>query len=175
MTDAALGEGDLLIATPQLLDPNFHRTVILVLEHTEDGTLGVVLNRPSEFEPLDELPEWLPLLAPPSVVFVGGPVQPDAAVGLAENVGSQLGGAELVDLSAAPGSLASRVRVFAGYAGWGPGQLSDEIGEGAWVVVEAQAGDVFSEEAEELWQEILARQPGRLAWLSSFPPDPRLN
>src|ERR1700744_2807205 len=144
--------GCLLVATPVLTDPNFHRTVILVVEHeAEEGTLGVVLNRPTDV-PVDRvLDSWSELVTGPSVVFKGGPVAPTSALAIglvpgdAEPLGwpaldgaaavSRLG---LVDLDAPPDLLApaiDRLRVYAGYAGWAPGQLRAEIDEGAWYVV----------------------------------------
>jgi len=168
--------GTLLVASPHLLDPNFFRTVVLVLEHTEEGAVGVIINQPSTSGLGDELPDWAPLLAEPGVVFVGGPVQPEAAVGLADGVdGSAVAGVGLVDLSAPPGELSAPVRIYAGYAGWGPGQLEFELVEGGWIVVEAQAEDVFAIEPDRLWSSVLKRQPGSTALLASFPVDPSLN
>lgn len=168
--------GTLLVASPHLLDPNFFRTVVLILEHTGEGAVGVIINQPSTSGLGDELPEWEPLLAAPGVVFVGGPVQPDAAVGLADGVeGSSVAGVGIVDLSAPPGELLAPVRIYAGYAGWGPGQLEFELVEGGWIVAEAQAADVFAAEPEALWGSVLKRQPGPTALLSSFPIDPGLN
>jgi putative transcriptional regulator len=184
--------GRLLAATPMLGDPNFRRTVILVVEDDpEEGTLGVVLNRPTEV-PLDQVLEpWTPLVTGPPVVFRGGPVSPNSALALAlargedEPVGwrsldgsplmSRIG---LVDLGAPPELLAggiSSMRVFAGYAGWGAGQLRDEIGEGAWYVLSGEPADAFFAEPERLWPAVLRRQGGDLALLATFPDDPVLN
>lgn len=168
--------GSLLVASPRLLDPNFFRAVVFVLEHDEAGALGVVLDRPSTTGPDEELPDWVPLLADPSVVFVGGPVQPQIAIGLAGGVeGSPLPGVGIVDLGAPPGDVGAPVRVYAGYAGWGPGQLEAELGESSWIVTEASASDVFTTEPEDLWRTVLGRQSGVTAWLANFPVDPRLN
>lgn len=168
--------GMLLVASPHLLDPNFFRAVVVILEHDENGAVGVILNRPSESRLGDELPDWAPLLAEPGVVFVGGPVQPDAAVGLADAVAGATGaGVDIVDLSAPPGEIQARVRIYAGYAGWGPGQLEDELLEGGWIVVEAMPGDAFAPDPEGLWRTVLKRQAGTTALLASFPIDPRLN
>lgn len=164
------------MASPHLLDPNFFRAVVLVLEHDEDGALGVVLDRPSTSGPGDELPEWEPLLAAPAVVFVGGPVQPQIAIGLAEGVdGSPVAGVGIIDLSASPGELAGPVRIYAGYAGWGPGQLEAELVQGSWIVGDARAVDVFTAEPGDLWRAVLRRQPGATALLATFPFDPGLN
>ncbi|MBT8192738.1 MAG: YqgE/AlgH family protein [Acidimicrobiia bacterium] len=168
--------GVLLVAAPNLLDPNFFRSVVLILEHTEEGAVGVIINRPTTSPLGDELPEWEALLAQPEVVFVGGPVQPDNAVGLAEGVdGSSLAGVGIVDLSAPPGELTAPVRIYAGYAGWGPGQLEAELVEGGWIVALAEPEDVFAVEPGTLWRDVLRRQPGPTAMLATFPIDPGLN
>lgn len=177
--------GRLLVATPALLDPNFYRTVVFLAEHNEDGALGVVLNRPVDAADVAEfLPAWADLAVGPSVVFVGGPVERDIAIGVAQRsapasddwqpIASGLG---LIDLGRAPidypGTAA--VRVFSGYAGWTGDQLEDEIEEGAWFVVDAAADDVFSAEPGSLWRRVLRRQGGRLALFADFPHDPSLN
>lgn len=168
--------GSLLVASPHLIDPNFFRSVVLILEHDKEGAVGVIINQPSTSGLEGELPEWAGLLAEPPVVFVGGPVQPDAAVGLADGVdGSPVSGVGMVDLSAPPGGLSVPVRIYAGYAGWGPGQLEDELEEGGWIVAEARAGDVFATTPGTLWSVVLKRQPGVTALLASFPIDPGLN
>jgi putative transcriptional regulator len=184
--------GRLLVATPVLSDPNFRRTVVLVVEHeAEQGTLGVVLNRPTQV-PVDQVLEpWTDLATSPSVVFSGGPVAPNSALALAlvpgtdEPVGwHPLDGAPavarlgLVDLDAPPGLLAPAVaslRVYAGYAGWGAGQLEAEIGEGAWYVLPAETGDAFCADPERLWPAVLRRQGGELAYVATYPDDPSLN
>lgn len=184
--------GRLLVATPVLTDPNFHRTVILIVEHEADeGTLGVVLNRPTDVPVGRVLESWSDLVTGPSVVFRGGPVAPNSALALASVPGdaeplgwhsldgspatSRLG---LVDLDAPPDLLApaiNRLRVYAGYAGWGPGQLRAEIEEGAWYVLAAEPSDAFVGEPEGLWASVLRRQGGEMAFTATFPDDPSLN
>jgi len=181
--------GRLLVATPVLSDPNFRRTVVLVVEHeAEQGTLGVVLNRPTRVLVDQVLEPWTDLATSPSVVFSGGPVAPNSALALAlvpgtdEPVGwHPLDGAPamarlgLVDLDAPPGLLAPAVaslRVYAGYAGWGAGQLEAEISEGAWYVLPAEPGDAFCAEPEGLWPAVLRRQGGELAYMATYPDDP---
>ena len=185
--------GRLLVATPVLADPNFRRTVILVVEHeAEEGTLGVVLNRPTDVPVERVLDAWSDLVTGPSVVFKGGPVAPNSALAIglvpgdAEPLGwhaldgaaaamSRLG---LVDLDAPPDLLAPaihRLRVYAGYAGWAPGQLKGEIDEGAWYVVPAEPADAFAGQPGELWGEVLRRQGGEMAFTATFPDDPSLN
>jgi putative transcriptional regulator len=190
--DDGISTGRLLVATPQLADPNFRRSVVLIVEHEpEGGTLGVVLNRPTQV-PVDQvLPPWSELVTGPSVVFQGGPVALDSALALAQVPGTDeplgwraLNGSPavarvgLVDLDVPPEILApevARLRVFAGYAGWGAGQLQSEIDEGAWYVLPAESGDVFAEDPDELWPAVLRRQGGELAFVATYPEDPSLN
>jgi putative transcriptional regulator len=178
--------GRLLVATPSLRDPNFERTVVLLLDHSPDGALGVVLNRPTETAVDDPLPQWSAQVAEPAVVFVGGPVQPEAAIGLArcpdpvEASGWQplFGPLGTLDLASGPadvGVVIDGLRIFAGYAGWGPGQLETEIEAGAWFVVDAAPGDALSGEPKALWHAVLRRQPGLLSTVANFPADPAVN
>lgn len=178
--------GRLLVATPLLDEPTFHRAVIFVLDHDEDGALGVVLNRTSSVPVRDAVQSWAELASDPPVVFGGGPVEPDAVVALglsAARVGAELGGmldehVRLVDLSADPAIERlelEMVRVFAGYAGWAPGQLEGEVLQDAWFVVDAQPGDVFTADPVGLWHRVLRRQKGDLALLATYPDDPTLN
>lgn len=162
--------GRLLVATPLLGDPNFYRSVVLLLNHDDDGSLGVVLDRPTTIDVEEFLPAWVDAVATPAVVFAGGPVDPEVGIGVAIRFGSM----EVVDLTAEPVGDAP-VRIFSGYAGWGPGQLEAELAEAAWFVTESDSGDVVTDRPEELWSAVLRRQPGRLALFASFPPDPRLN
>jgi putative transcriptional regulator len=184
-----VGPGSLLVAMPSLTDPTFAGTVVFVLDHNETGTLGVVLGRPSQVEIRDVLPGWCDLAVDPGVFHVGGPCETDTALCLATSSEGPLdedsglrrvaGEVCLVDLDVDPVDLAGCVtglRVFAGYAGWSPGQLADEVAEGAWACVPGSAADVLSELAgPELWRRVLGRQTGRLAVLSSAPADPSVN
>jgi len=184
--------GKLLVATPLLGDPNFRRAVVLIVEHeTSEGTLGVVLNRPTPIPVAQVLDQWTELASDPSVVFKGGPVAPTSALALALVPGTDeplgwraLDGAPalarlgLLDLDTPPSVLAPAIqslRVYAGYAGWSPGQLEGEIDEGAWHVVPAEPGDVFAPDPESLWRSVLRRQEGELAFLATYPEDPGLN
>ena len=176
-------KGRLLVATPPLDDPNFDRVVIYVIEHHHDGALGVVLNRPTD-EPLDEpLDRWADLQATPQTVFEE-PVEPDALIALAlahqplaeptEELSPVSGRVVSADLTLDPAFVAgavSAVRVFRGYAGWGPGQLDGEIELGAWLVLDAEPDDVFADSPGDLWRRVLRRQGGRLAWLATAPDD----
>lgn len=191
MDDETLN-GRLLVATPILGDPNFRRTVVLIVEdEPEQGTLGVVLNRPTEVPVARVLEPWEDLATGPAVVFKGGPVAVESALALARVPGDEeplgwhaLNGTPvmsrigLVDLDAPPEVLAAEVdslRVFAGYAGWGTGQLQAEIDEGAWYVLTAEPGDAFAAEPERLWSAVLRRQGGEVALVSTFPEDPAQN
>jgi putative transcriptional regulator len=183
-----VGPGSLLVAMPALSDPNFAGAVVFVLDHNDSGTLGVVLGRPSQVEIRDVLPGWCDLAVEPGVFHVGGPCETDTALCLAacpgegaerEGLRRVAGDVYLVDLDADPGDLdggVSGLRVFAGYAGWSPGQLAAEIAEGAWACVPGTPGDVLSElPGPQLWRAVLARQSGRLAVLSTAPADPSAN
>jgi len=184
--------GRLLVATPLLGDPNFKRAVVLIVEHEEvEGTLGVVLNRPTAIGVGQVLEQWTELTTEPSVVFRGGPVAPNSALALAlipgkeEPVGWRaLDGAPslarlgLLDLDTPPGLLTTAItsmRVYAGYAGWSPGQLEAEIAEGAWYVLAAEPADVFAADPALLWRQVLRRQEGDLAFVATYPDDPTLN
>jgi putative transcriptional regulator len=170
--------GRLLVATPALGDPNFAHTVIYVLEHSAEGTMGVVLNRPTDVEVADALPQWELLAARPGVLFVGGPVQPEAVVALGQGdapteqlqrVQDSVG---IVDLRADPLTLIGEVsglRLFAGYAGWAEGQLESEIAEGGWFVVDAEPTDVFGDRPDDLWLDVLSRQGGLFHTISHDP------
>jgi putative transcriptional regulator len=175
--------GQLLIASPALVDPNFWRTVVLIVEHSEEGALGLVLNRPSETAASDVLPELSGVIGT-EPVYVGGPVQPDAVIALAElpdtatGDGAVFGPIASIDAGTDPDelrTLAQRVRVFAGYAGWGEGQLDAELEEEAWFTDPAHPDDVFEADAESLWRAVLERKGGSFRLVSRMPDDPRMN
>jgi putative transcriptional regulator len=179
--------GHLLVATPGLRDPNFERTVVLLVAHEDGGALGVVLNRATEVPVSEVLGDWGALASEPSVVFEGGPVQPEAAICLARvrsgagelNGFSRVDGpVGTVDLSADPLSMRDElleVRVFAGYAGWSAGQLEDEIATGSWFTFKALPGDAFTDRPDDLWQMVLRRQGGMYAAVAMYPSDPTMN
>lgn len=178
--------GRLVVATPLLDDPNFQRAVVLVLDHDEEGALGVVLNRASGVPVGETLDDWVELVADPPVVFGGGPVEPTAVVALGRAVpGGTADGStaileriQLVDLDGDPVLAAAdleRVRVFAGYAAWAPGQLELEIAQGAWFAVDAEPFDVFTADPEGLWHTVLGRQRGALKLFATYPDDPSMN
>lgn len=174
--------GRILVARPDLPDPRFHATMMLLLEHGEEGALAVVLNRPSEVELADAFPDWEDLSAEPRVVFAGGPVDGDALIALGrptQEPGQLVLGAHPVDLDQQPALVqaggVSEVRIFAGYAGWEPGQLEGELEADAWWVVDATIDDLFTDDPDGLWVRVMRRQGGQLAWYAHYPVDPRLN
>ena len=177
-------KGHLLIATPGLVDPNFRRTVVLLLEHTPEGALGLVLNRPSDLLAGEAVPDLSPLVNGEDTIYVGGPVQPNAVIALAEFTDAVLGEGSIVgpiaavdvdsDLVEVAGRVA-RVRIFAGYSGWGEGQLDGELEEEAWFVQPALPGDVFSDDHATLWNRVVRRMGGQYRLLATMPDDPRMN
>jgi putative transcriptional regulator len=175
--------GQLLVAGPALIDPNFWRSVVLIGEHNEEGALGVILNRPAPVTVGEAAAALAPLVHDGEPVFLGGPVQPESAVVLADvehpdfaglivfgTIGFLMGE---VDPERFDG--VRRARVFAGYAGWGAGQLEQEMEEDSWIVEPAIAEDVFTDAPEKLWSAVLTRKGGDYALLSTMPPDPSLN
>jgi putative transcriptional regulator len=179
-------KGRLLVATALLGDPNFDRTIVLVLEHNEDGALGVVLNRPSPLRVDEALDDWADLVEAPAVVFVGGPVGTGSVIALArrraelpdEAFTEVLAPLGVLDVSHDAALLAAAldgVRIFTGYAGGGAGQLEGEIDEGAWWVVDADPSDALTPTPGALWRAVLARQPEPLRHWSRLPDDARVN
>lgn len=178
--------GKLLIAEPMLGDPNFERSVVLMLDHSDQGALGLVLNRPTELEVGAVLEEWARWAIDPKVLHLGGPVEQTSVIGLARRRGSgfPLGWAQVmgdlgsVDLDMAAdqvGPGVDGIRFFAGYSGWGAGQVEDELSQNAWVVVDSTPADVFAPDPEAMWREVLRRQGGKLGMLANFPRDPSFN
>lgn len=180
--------GRLLVASPTLKDPNFARTVVLILDHDHSGTLGVILNRPLEVEVRDVLPDWTGDVSEPGSLFGGGPVATDSALAIGVLTAqadeaplgwrAMYGRVGLVDLDTPVEVLAGALtglRIFAGYAGWSPGQLEDEISEGSWIVVDGADNDLTTESPVDLWAEVLRRQPGNVRLLATCPEDPSQN
>jgi putative transcriptional regulator len=176
--------GALLVAGPRLIDPNFHRTVVLVCDHSEEGALGLVLNRPSPLEVEEAVPELLDAIPNDGRLWVGGPVQPAGVVLLAElddpaeGALAVTGALAIVTEEAGVESLedrARRVRAFLGYAGWGPGQLEAELESDDWIVAPLGAADAFTEDPDGLWAAALERLGGRYALVARMPVDPSLN
>jgi putative transcriptional regulator len=176
--------GQLLIAGPGLLDPNFWRTVVLIVEHTDEGAFGLVLNRPSETSVGDAVQELEELVDPGEPLFIGGPVQPssvivvgrfedpsDAALLAFDDVGVLGGGPSMEERSA--GLLAGRA--YVGHAGWGESQLDSELERGDWILEPARLEDAFDPDPRELWSRVLTRKGGSYALVARMPPDPSLN
>jgi putative transcriptional regulator len=176
--------GQLIVAGPALLDPNFHRTVVLVVEHDGDGAMGLVLNRPSPIPAEQAIPELGDALEPDERLWVGGPVQTTSVVVLADFGTADLAGMPVqgrlglvlpeTDL-AEVATTVRRVRPFLGYAGWGAGQLDDELERDDWIVAELDHQDPFTEDPDRLWGVVLGRKGGAYALLATMPPDPSLN
>ncbi|MDX6582122.1 MAG: putative transcriptional regulator [Solirubrobacterales bacterium] len=176
--------GRLLIASPALVDPNFARSVVLITEHGPDGAMGVVLNRPSDIDVGDVAPELATVVVEGEPVFIGGPVQPQALVVLAEfsdsraaawiiaeDVGFVAAETEYGDLS----DVVRRGRVYAGYSGWEAGQLEAELAEEAWIIEPPMPAELFPDDPDALWHDVLARKGGQFALISRMPDDPSLN
>jgi putative transcriptional regulator len=177
-------KGSLLAAAPLLDEPTFHRTVIYMLEHNEDGALGLVINRPTTEDELPGLESWMHELSEPQVVFTGGPVQMNTLIGVASVDGHAIadaeafveltGGLGTVDLAQPSSEIRDALRglrVFRGYAGWGPGQLDGELEDGSWLVVAAEPADLFSAHPQGLWRNVLRRAGGRVSLLADAPDD----
>lgn len=176
----------LLLSVPDLGDPNFDQTVVYIVEHDEEGALGVVLNRPSETAVADHLPQvGLPVVSP-HVFFIGGPV----SVGGLLALGRRAVDAEPVNAAMLSGPIAivdpealvngqvhglDAVRLFTGYSGWGAGQLEAELAAGTWHVASATADDVLCADPANLWRNVMRRQGGRLASQGLYPEDPSVN
>lgn len=176
--------GQLLLASPTLHDPNFRRAVVLIGAHSEEGAMGVVLNRPSTATVGDVVPQLEPAIDERETVYVGGPVQPHSIVFLAEftdptpagllvlgRIGFPTPDADIDELAEAT----SRRRVFAGYAGWGSGQLDAELDHGDWIAQPALPDDIFSEDPDELWSSVLSRKGGAYVLIARMPLDPSMN
>ena len=174
--------GQLLVAGPTLLDPNFWRTVVLVVEHADEGALGLVLNRPSETVVCDAVPELEELIDGDELLYIGGPVQPAAVVVLArfeEPSDSALIAFEDVGVLGSEDSMGSTPviegRAFVGHAGWGSGQLDSEIERGDWILEPARRNDAFADSPRDLWASVLTRKGGSYALVARMPPDPSSN
>jgi putative transcriptional regulator len=176
-------QGQLLIASPALVDPNFRRTVVLVTEHNVEGAAGLVLNRPSPTPVVDAVPTLEPLADDGDAVWLGGPVQPDAVLVLGEFLDPDDAAVPLFSGLGFPSldepeevvPVTTRRRIYAGYAGWGAGQLEDELGRDDWILEPAMNDDVFTDEPEELWRDVLRRKGGVFELVSRMPEDPSVN
>ncbi len=185
--DVVAHAGDLLVASVRLTDGVFNQTVVLVLDADEDGSLGVILNEISQTRLDAVLPDWVDAVSDPRLLFHGGPVSPNGAICLASVARTEEeppGWRRLFDdvgllhldtpIEIVAGAYKD-LRIFAGYAGWQPGQLADEIAEGMWHVVSARYADVFGTQPLRLWRSVLRRQRGETAFFGSWTEDPDLN
>jgi putative transcriptional regulator len=175
--------GHLLVAGPGLWDPNFRRTVVLIGHHDDEGAVGVVLNHPLDATVEDAVPPLSPLVPEGEPLFRGGPVQPEAAVVLADFEEPERAGVLALDSigflpeESDTGSLGGlrRARVFAGYAGWSAGQLEAEMEEDSWHATRALPGDVFTDDPAGLWAAAVGRLGPGFRLLATMPLDPTLN
>lgn len=176
--------GKLIVATPTLLDPNFYRTVVFIGKHDAEGALGLVLNRPTSEPVSSYLPNWKGNVSFPEVIFVGGPVAKDIAVGLVRDPAAPpddwipiFENAGFIDLGLTPESLVTvnAARVYSGYSGWISGQLEVELSTGSWIVADAEISDLFTDDPGVLWNKVLRRQKGPASLYSSFPDDLTVN
>ena len=174
--------GQLLIAGPTLLDPNFFRTVVLVVEHSDDGALGLVLNRRSETTVAEAVPQLEDLVDPTDELFIGGPVQPSTVIVLAQfedpDDAALISFDDVGVLRAAVDEPVAGVRngrAFIGHAGWGPGQLDGELERGDWILEPARLEDAFTVEPQGLWARVLTRKGGSYALVARMPADPSMN
>ncbi len=173
------------MAAPPLRDPNFDRAVIFMLEHGEEGALGVTVNRPSELPVAGTIDEWARFAATPSNLFIGGPVSPSSVIALAvanaltktDDWTPIVGSLGTVDLESDPDNIPGlrSVRMFAGYSGWSAGQLEAELLDGSWFVVDTEVGDLLDPEPQSLWGRVLGRQDGAIGRLGNYPDDPWVN
>jgi putative transcriptional regulator len=178
--------GQLLVATSAIEAGPFRRAVVYLLDHDDEGALGVIVNRPLESEVADVLPDWSAMVNAPDCLFEGGPVSMDAALAIGvvtdanqhpvswRQMAGRIGLVDLDGPAPVPGEFLG-LRVFAGYAGWSAGQLESEIAEGSWLVVPAMDSDLTSAVPERLWAEVLRRQVGETRYWSTLPDDPGLN
>ncbi|HME02590.1 MAG TPA: YqgE/AlgH family protein [Solirubrobacteraceae bacterium] len=179
-----LPAGALLLASPTLLDPNFARTVVLIGVHSDEGAMGLVLNRPAAVTVAEAVPQLGDTVEDSEQIYVGGPVQSSSVVFLAEFQDPADAGLLVLERIGFPAPDADverlvqgtvRRRVFAGYAGWGQGQLDAEIASGDWIAHAAEPEDVFTDAPEELWSAVLTRMGGSYALLARMPLDPSVN
>lgn len=177
--------GQLLVATPMIDSGVFRRGVIYVLDHDQNGALGVVVNHPLPSDVADILPEWGASVNMPASVFEGGPVAMDSALAVGvvddtarpdgwQQVVGRVGVVDLEGPAPEPGAFVG-IRVFAGYAGWSPGQLESEIEEGSWVVAPARDEDLLSATPDQLWRQVLRRQDSDVRFMATYPADPTMN
>lgn len=177
--------GQLLVATSAIGAGPFRRSVVYILDHDEDGALGLIINRPTAADVEDILPDWADIVNAPECLFDGGPVAMDSALGVGIVSGaarpagwqSMTGRVGLLDLSGPPPAAEEfdGLRIYLGYAGWSAGQLELELEEKSWLVVASEIDDLISADPEGLWAKILQRQEGETRYLATMPDDPTDN
>jgi putative transcriptional regulator len=176
--------GHFLIASPAIHDPNFRQTVVLLTAHNDEGAVGLILNRRSDATVGEAVPQLTPMTSQDEVIFVGGPVNPDGVAVLAEFddpddagivVLDDVGFVALDDAIDEGLPHVLRTRVFAGVAGWGPEQLEDELERDDWIIEPAAADDIFTDDPDRLWNDVLRRKGGQYELVARMPYDPSLN
>jgi len=176
--------GHFLIASPSILDPNFHRAVVFITAHTDEGAVGLILNRRSDATVGDAVPQLAPVTDLTDPVYVGGPVNPEGVAVLAEFhdpdeagvvVIEDIGFVALDDALEEGAPELERTRVFAGVSGWGPDQLEDELERDDWIIERADLDDIFTEDPDGLWSSVLRRKGGEYELVARMPVDPSLN
>lgn len=166
-------------------DGNFERAVVFMIKHSNEGSVGLVLNQPTHHHLSSLIPEWEGQIFEDSTVFRGGPVELDSSLGLGRFVGDLndnqtfiIANVGVIDLALPPQEIPENLvnfRPYIGFSGWSPMQLEAELAANTWFVVDADPQDIFREETEDLWSLVLRRQKGPMSWLSNYPPDPRVN
>lgn len=186
LSPIAPSEGKLLISEPFLMDPNFKRSVVLLTQHHEEGTIGFILNHPSKFKLGDLIPEMENTEFP---VYIGGPVATDTIHFIHRcydklNDGEEIakgiywgGNFEALTVLVNTGGIdQSEVKFFIGYSGWSEHQLQNELVENTWIVSDQYDSDVvFSDNEEEVWREVIVNLGTKYAHVSKFPQNPNLN
>jgi putative transcriptional regulator len=169
-------KGRFLIASRQLLDPHFAKTVVLLLEYHKQGAMGLIINRPSDMKLSAVLPEVEELQQRPDTIYLGGPVARTQLLLLIRTSSPPEGSRHIlhdIHLSSSQAVIQrmindpeaeERFRVYAGYAGWAPGQLDKEIASGGWHVLRADAETVFDKSAPEIWPELIHRSSAQWVW-----------
>lgn len=187
MKDGTPEPGDLLVASALLSDGVFDQTVVLVLDSDADGALGVIVNEIAQTTLESVLPDWVDAVSEPRLLFHGGPVSPNGAICLASvaergeeppgwrPVFDRIGLLHLDTPIEIVAGAYDDLRIFAGYAGWSPGQLAGEVAQQMWHVVPAEYDDVFARQPTMLWRRVLRRQKSDLAFFATWVEDPELN
>lgn len=165
---SSVEKGVLLVASPSMSDPNFHQTVLLIVEHGRGGTVGLILNRPTNVLVSEALPDFTVLKRTTHRLFAGGPVEPTQLILLFRLTqllpdtrqivdGIYVGTPRVLERIMTQPKPTEAFRGFAGFAGWAPGQLELEMRDGAWGVLSSTAFDIFDKDPAMLWPDSISR------------------